>query len=117
MSQTMAEKILGRASNQKVAPGDIVDAEVDLAMSHENTAAISTKFKQIGLPRVWDPSKIIIPIDHCTPAATEEYAKNHKLIREFVKEQGIQNFYDIKAGVCHQVLAEKGHIEPGMLIF
>lgn len=112
----MAEKILGRASNQKVAPGDIVDAEVDLAMSHENTAAISTKFKQIGLPRVWDPSKIIIPIDHCTPAATEEYAKNHKLIREFVKEQGIQNFYDIKAGVCHQVLAEKGHIEPGMLI-
>ncbi len=116
MSQTMAEKILGKASNQKVAPGDIVDASVDLAMSHENTSAISTKFKQLGIPRVWDPSKIVIPIDHCAPAASEDYAKNHKIIREFVKEQKIPHFYDIKAGVCHQVLPEKGHVKPSMLI-
>ncbi|MBU7027721.1 MAG: 3-isopropylmalate dehydratase large subunit [Theionarchaea archaeon] len=116
MSKTMAEKILGRASNQEVVPGDIVDCAVDLAMSHENTAAISKKFKQIGVPYVWDPSKIVIPIDHCAPAANENYAKNHKIIREFVKEQKITNFYDIKAGVCHQVLCEKGHVEPGMLI-
>jgi len=112
----MAEKILGRTSNQEAAPGDIIDATVDLAMSHENTAAISRKFRQIGVPTVWDPEKIVIPIDHCAPAANEEYAKNHKLIREFVKEQGITNFYDIKAGVCHQVLPEKGHVKPGMLI-
>jgi 3-isopropylmalate/(R)-2-methylmalate dehydratase large subunit len=112
----MAEKILGRASNQKVTPGNIIDAAVDLAMSHENTAAISKKFKQIGVPTLWDPSKIVIPIDHCVPAASEDYAKNHKIIREFVKEQGIENFYDIKAGVCHQVLPEKGHVKPSMLI-
>lgn len=116
MNKTMAEKILGKASNQDVHPGDIVDASVDLAMSHENTAAISKKFKQIGPEKVWDPSKIVIPIDHCTPAASEDYAVNHKIIREFVKEQNISHFYDIKAGVCHQVLPEKGHIKPGMLI-
>lgn len=112
----MAEKILERASSQEVIPGDIVDAHVDLAMSHENTAPISKKFKKIGVPTVWDPEKIVIPIDHCAPAASEDYAKNHKIIREFVREQGITNFYDIKAGVCHQVLCEKGHVEPGMLI-
>lgn len=112
----MAEKILGRASNQDVASGDIIDGAVDLAMSHENTSAISGKFKSIGVPRVWDPSKIVVPIDHCAPAANEDYAKNHKIIREFVKEQNITNFYDIKAGVCHQVLPEKGHVKPGMLI-
>lgn len=112
----MAEKILSKACNQTVVPGDIIDAHVDLAMSHENTAAISKKFKKIGIPHVWDPSKLVIPIDHCAPAASEDYAKNHKIIREFVKEQGITNFYDIKAGVCHQVLPEKGHIKPGMLI-
>ena len=112
----MAERILGRASSQDVAPGDIIDAAVDLAMSHENTAAISKKFKTIGVSAVWDPSKIVIPIDHCAPAANEDYAKNHKVIREFVKEQNITNFYDIKAGVCHQVLPEKGHVKPGMLI-
>ncbi len=112
----MTEKILGRASNQEVSPGDIIDATVDLAMSHENTAAISKKFKKIGVPTVWNPEKIVIPIDHCVPAASEDYAKNHKLIREFVEEQKITNFYDIKAGVCHQVLPEKGHVRPGMLI-
>ncbi|MGD2072247.1 MAG: 3-isopropylmalate dehydratase large subunit [Candidatus Thorarchaeota archaeon] len=116
MTIPMAEKILERASNQEVHPGDIVDATVDLAMSHENTAAISKKFKQIGPERVWDPSKIVIPIDHCAPAATEDYASHHKAIREFVKEQNITHFYDIKAGICHQVLPEKGHIKPGMLI-
>ncbi len=112
----MTEKILGRASNQEVAPGDIIDAAVDLAMSHENTAAISKKFKQIGVPAVWNPEKIVIPIDHCVPAASEDYAQNHRIIREFVEEQGITNFYDIKAGVCHQVLPEKGHVKPGMTI-
>ncbi|MBU7015394.1 MAG: 3-isopropylmalate dehydratase large subunit [Theionarchaea archaeon] len=116
MSKTMAEKILGRASNQDVTSGDIIDGTVDLAMSHENTAAISGKFKSIGVSRVWDPEKIVVPIDHCAPAANEDYAKNHKIIREFVKEQNITNFYDIKAGVCHQVLPEKGHVKPGMLI-
>ncbi|MBU6997046.1 MAG: 3-isopropylmalate dehydratase large subunit [Theionarchaea archaeon] len=116
MSKTMAEKILGRASNQEVASGDIIDGTVDLAMSHENTAAISGKFKSIGVPRVWDPARIVVPIDHCAPAANEDYAKNHKVIREFVREQNITNFYDIKAGVCHQVLPEKGHIKPGMLV-
>ena len=114
--KTMTEKILGRVSNQDVTPGDIIDAQVDLAMSHENTAPISKKFKQIGVPRVWDPEKIVIPIDHCAPAASEDYAVQHKIIREFVEEQGITNFYDIKAGVCHQVLPEKGHVEPGTLI-
>lgn len=112
----MTEKILGKASHQPVAPGDIIDAHVDLAMSHENTSAIAKKFKQIGVPTVWDPAKIVIPIDHCAPAASEDYATQHKLIREFVKEQKIPNFYDIKAGVCHQVLPEKGHVKPGMLI-
>lgn len=116
MSHTMAEKILEHAVNQTVSPGDIVNTPVDLAMSHENTAAISKKFKKIGVDSVWDPTRIVVPIDHCAPAATEDYAKHHKEIREFVKEQNITNFYDIKAGICHQILPEKGHVTPGMVI-
>lgn len=112
----MAEKILEHAVNQTVSPGDIVNTPVDLAMSHENTAAISKKFKKIGVDSVWDPTRIVVPIDHCAPAATEDYAKHHKEIREFVKEQNITNFYDIKAGICHQILPEKGHVTPGMVI-
>ena len=37
MGMTLAEKILARASGrERVAPDEIVVAEVDLAMSHEN---------------------------------------------------------------------------------
>ena len=37
-------------------------------------------------------------------------------MRKFVKEQNIKNFYDVHAGVCHQILPELGHVVPGEVI-
>jgi 3-isopropylmalate/(R)-2-methylmalate dehydratase large subunit len=54
--------------------------------------------------------------DHQVPADSLEAAQNHIIMREFVKKQGINNFYDINEGVCHQVLPEKGHILPGEVV-
>ena len=68
-------------------------------------------------PRVWDPTKIVIILDHRVPAESEKTATTHKAIREFVREQGIRNFYDVgRGGICHQVLAENGHVQPGMVV-
>ena len=61
-------------------------------------------------------SKIIIPLDHRVPANNIKTAKYHKRIREFVKGQSIKHFYDIKAGICHQIMPEFGHVLPGELI-
>ena len=47
---------------------------------------------------------------------TIDAANNHMIMREFVKQQGINNFYDVSEGVCHQVLPEKGHVVPGEVI-
>jgi len=117
MGKTFAEKILALKSGKKsVVTGEIVTVSPDIVMSHDNTAAIAKKFKQIGIDKVKHPEKIVIPLDHCVPAATEKYAANHKEIREFVQEQKIENFYDINTGVCHQILPEKGHVLPGSLI-
>ncbi|HZK11193.1 MAG TPA: 3-isopropylmalate dehydratase large subunit [Atribacterota bacterium] len=117
MGKTFAEKILAlKSGKESVIVGEIVTVSPDIVMSHDNTAAIAKKFKQIGIDKVKHPEKIVIPLDHCIPAATEKYAANHKEIREFVQEQKIENFYDINTGVCHQVLPEKGHIIPGTLI-
>ncbi len=114
---TMAEKILARASGkEKVEPGEIVEAKVDRVMSHDNAAFVARLFKKIGVDRVWDPERIIIVLDHRVPAPNEQAAMGHKIIREFVKEQGIKYFYDMKAGICHQVMVEKGHALPGNLI-
>jgi 3-isopropylmalate/(R)-2-methylmalate dehydratase large subunit len=117
VGKTFAEKILAlKSGKDSVVAGEIVTISPDIVMSHDNSAAIAKKFKQIGINKVKYPEKIVIPLDHCVPAATEKYASNHKEIREFVQEQKIEKFYDINTGVCHQVLPEKGHILPGTLV-
>lgn len=115
---TMSEKILAKASNNdKVEAGDIIIANIDIAMTHDLTGPLSVQsFKKIGAEKVWDSSKIVIPFDHQVPADSIDSANNHILMREFVKEQNIENFYDVNAGVCHQILPEKGHVVPGDVI-
>lgn len=116
MLSTIAEKVLARkAGKPTVVPGEIVSVEPDLAMSHDNAGLVIKQFKQIGVERVWNADKIVIPLDHRAPAESEKTAAAHKSIREFVKQQGIKNFYDIREGVCHQVIVENAHILPGEL--
>ena len=112
---TLAEKILSEKSGTKAEAGDIVEARIDKAMSHDNAALVIKKFKEIGA-KIWDSSKIVIILDHRIPANTIKTAEAHKLIREFAKKNGIKNFYDINYGICHQVMIEEGHVKKGMLI-
>jgi 3-isopropylmalate/(R)-2-methylmalate dehydratase large subunit len=116
MGMTVSEKILSRASGTKVSAGEIVQAQVDRAMSHDNAAMVSEIFQSLEYDTVWDRNRIVIPIDHRAPANIIEVANAQKRIREFVKKQSIPNFYDIKHGICHQILPEKGHVQPGWLI-
>jgi 3-isopropylmalate/(R)-2-methylmalate dehydratase large subunit len=117
MGMTLAEKILARASGGKeVFPGQYVTAEIDLCMAHEGLAAVFRNLARAGWSRVWDPSRIVSLLDHYVPAPTERLAEVHKVVRTAVKEFKIQHFYGERAGICHQVLPEKGHVLPGMLI-
>jgi 3-isopropylmalate/(R)-2-methylmalate dehydratase large subunit len=118
MGMTIAEKILARASGRsKVAPDEVVVAKVDLAMSHENADVVRKSFLEIGVPKVWDPGKIVIIFDHRVPAESERTATTHKAVREFVRAQGIRHFYDVgRGGICHQILPEQGHVWPGMVL-
>ncbi len=117
MGMTLTEKILAKKAGKKtLEKGEIVTLEPTWVMSHDNSAAILLKFKKTGVKNVWNPRKIVIILDHTVPAPTAEYANNHKSIREFVKEQGIENFWDINTGICHQVMAEKGYDLPSSVI-
>ncbi len=117
MGLTVAEKILKRASGaDSIEPGDIVNAKVDVAMSHDNAALVSKVFGEMGFPKVWDADRIIIPIDHRVPANNIKTAEGHKRIREFASAQNITHFYDVREGVCHQIMPEFGHVVPGSLI-
>jgi homoaconitate hydratase family protein len=113
------EKILARASEKKeVTPGEIIEANVDMAMIHDLTGPLTVgSFRKIGAEKVWDPKKIVVIFDHLVPPSTISAATLQKNLREFVKKQAIQSLYDIgQGGVCHQVFHEKGYARPGELI-
>jgi len=117
MAQTFAEKILARkAGLDGVVPGQIVEITPDVILSHDNTAPIYGLFQRMGGEKVFDPDMHAVILDHATPAPSTKHAENHRIIREFVREQGIQNFYDVGRGICHQVLVESGLALPGEVV-
>ncbi|MBE0521253.1 MAG: 3-isopropylmalate dehydratase large subunit [Candidatus Methanoperedenaceae archaeon] len=114
---TISEKILSRACGKEAHADDFVIATVDYAMAHDGTSVLAVKsFREMGVEKVWDPEKIIIPFDHIVPANNEKAASLQRDIRQWIKEQGIINFTDSGGGICHQVLPENGFAMPGKLI-
>jgi 3-isopropylmalate/(R)-2-methylmalate dehydratase large subunit len=117
MGMTFVEKIIAKNCGKNiVVPSEIVTVKPDIVLSHDNSSAISKTFEKLGVGKIKYSDSVIIILDHCVPAATDVYATNHKVVREFVKKHGIKNFYDINQGICHQVLPEKGFAKPGSLI-
>jgi len=113
------EKILANASGKReVSPGEIIEASIDVAMIHDLTGPLAIKsFRKIGAKKVWDNKRIVVILDHLVPASSIRSATLHKIVRNFVEEQNIENFYDVgRGGVCHQVMPEKGHVRPGEVI-
>ncbi|MCD6587007.1 MAG: hypothetical protein J7K88_00490, partial [Candidatus Fermentibacteraceae bacterium] len=117
MGQTYVQKILGRAAGKVVKTGEIVFVEPDLVLTHDNSSAIIGKFESTKPGgKVKYPDRIIIVLDHVTPAATSKHAAGHARVRKFVAEQGIHKFFDVGSGICHQVLPEQHLALPGGIV-
>ena len=116
MSQTLAQKLVTRAAGRPAAPGEIVTCKVDLAMMHDSGGPRRVKpmLERLGA-RVWDPSKVVVITDHYLPANDEESKKIIRIARDWVRDAGISSFYDAQ-GICHVVLPERGHLQPGMFV-
>ena len=112
----ITEKILSNKAGHEVTPGEIIEVDVDLAMSHDGTSPPAIKTFEKIANKVWNPDKIAIVFDHNIPANTIGSAEFQKVARNFAKEQGITKLYTHGEGICHQVLPEKGLVEPGMVI-
>jgi 3-isopropylmalate/(R)-2-methylmalate dehydratase large subunit len=115
MEQTLAEKILARASGRaSVQPGEIVTCAVDLAMAHDSSGPrrLAPRLAELGA-KIWDPSKVVIATDHYAPAIDAESAAILRHARAWSADVGIEHFYDMQ-GICHVVLPERGHLRPGM---
>lgn len=115
--RTVAEKILGRASGDPEArAGHVVEAEPDLVLSHENTFLVNKTLEELDVGTPWNPEKVVVVLDHRTPANTVRTATVHSKIRELVRGMGIAKFYDVGEGICHQLLVERKLARPGQLV-
>lgn len=116
---TISQKILSRASGYDgmAEPGEIVEAEIDYAMSHDGTSVLAIRsFREMGSEKVWDPDRVVVPYDHIVPANNETAADLQREVRNWAREQNISHFFDCGTGVCHQVFPEQGFALPGTLL-
>ena len=116
MGATIVEKIFSLRCGRKVKAGEVVMAPVDGAMIHDITGPLAIRnFSEMGGEKVFDPQKVIMLFDHQIPADSIAAAENQAFMRMFAKDQGIFNL-DIREGICHQVVMEKGLAAPGEII-
>jgi 3-isopropylmalate/(R)-2-methylmalate dehydratase large subunit len=119
MAMTITEKILAKAAGLKeVTPGQLVDAKIDIVMCHDvTTPAAISMLAEHGIDKVFDTEKIIVTPDHFQPAKDIASAELHKRLDQWARRHKIKYYYRIgKAGVCHALLPEQGHIRPGEAI-
>ncbi|MFP4308313.1 MAG: 3-isopropylmalate dehydratase large subunit [Desulfococcaceae bacterium] len=119
MGMTITEKILAaHAGMDRVRPGDLINARVDVALGNDITAPIAIrKFRESGATRVFDRDRVILVPDHFVPNKDIASAMQAKTVREFAHEQELTHFYDGgEMGVEHALLPEKGLVLPGDLV-
>ena len=117
MGKTIAEKIFD-AHRMEELPGDIHVLKLDAVFCHEITTPIAINDLVVrNKDRVFDPAKIKVVIDHVTPAKDTKTAEQGKILREWVRRNEIDDFYDIgRNGICHAIFPEKGFSRPGYTI-
>ena len=116
---TIAEKILAaHAGLDEVSPGQLVECNLDLVLSNDVTTPIAIKtFNEIGVGKVFDPTRVLIVPDHYTPNKDINSAKQAKAARDFAREQGITHYWEVGCvGVEHALLPEQGVVGAGDLI-
>jgi len=116
-SLTFAEKAISLKSvgkgNKKSMAGDIVIVNVDLAMAQDSTGPLAIRsLDEMGIDKLYDPSKVLLIIDHTFPAADEKVANLHALIRDFVSKH---NCLLVEGSISHQYILEY-LATPGMMI-
>jgi 3-isopropylmalate/(R)-2-methylmalate dehydratase large subunit len=120
-SLTFAEKAISirnaenysNESKPRCMSGDIVIVNVDLAMAQDSTGPLAiSSLSEMGVDKLYNPSKVLLVIDHTFPAADEKVANLHALIREFVSKH---NCLLVEGSISHQYILEY-LASPGMMI-
>lgn len=115
---TLSEKIFSLKAGRDVKAGEFLLLKVDLALANDITAPVAIKeFRNNGGKKVFDPGQIVLVPDHFTPNKDIKSAEQAKILRDFVKDQGIKKYFEVgRMGIEHVLLPEQGIVKPGDLV-
>lgn len=119
MGMTISEKILAaHAGLDRVVPGEIINAKLDLVLSNDVTAPVAIReFEKFGIDQVFNKEKVAMVPDHFTPNKDIASAEQSKIVRDFAKKQDLKHYWDTgRVGIEHCLLPEQGVVLPGELI-
>ena len=119
MAMTMTQKILAKhAGLESVRSGQLIEAELDMILGNDITSPVAiNEFEKLGLDNVFHRDKISIVPDHFTPNKDIKAAEQCKLVREFVKNKKISNYFEVgQMGIEHCLLPEKGLVVAGDVV-
>jgi len=116
---TITEKILAaHAGKNKVKPGELINARVDLALGNDITAPVAIReFEKIGVPGVFDRERVVLVPDHFVPNKDIKSAQQAKALREFAHKHNLPYYFEVgQMGIEHCLLPEQGLVGPGDLV-
>ncbi|KAJ3170866.1 mitochondrial Homoaconitase [Geranomyces variabilis] len=117
--QNTIEKIVQKYAvnlpkGHRVAQGDFVSIQPEHVMTHDNTAAVMSKFASIGAARFHSRTQAVFTLDHDVQNKSEKNLAKYRSIQAFAKQHGI-DFYPAGRGIGHQILIEEGYAFPGVM--
>ncbi len=119
MAQTIVDKIaqayLAEGPKRPLRAGDFVSIRPFRVMTHDNTSAVMSKFKAMGVKKIADPKQLVFALDHDIQNKDDANLKKYRSIEAFAKEHGV-DFYPAGSGIGHQIMVERGYVVPGSFV-
>lgn len=116
---TITEKIFAvHCGKDYVKAGELISAKVDIALANDITGPIAIQeFRKIGVKNVFDKSRVVLVPDHFVPNKDIKSAQQAKIVRDFSREQGLTNYFEVgRMGIEHALLPDKGIVTAGDLV-
>src|SRR5919199_772710 len=120
-SLTFAEKLINIKNVERIdknvnslsMAGDIAIVDVDLAMAQDSTGPLAIRsLNEMQVDKLFDPSRVLLVIDHTFPAADEKVANLHNMMRDFASKHSCML---VEGSISHQYILEHLAV-PGMMI-
>ncbi|CAG8544996.1 8156_t:CDS:2, partial [Acaulospora morrowiae] len=96
---------------QKVKSGDFVSIQPEHVMTHDNTAVVMSKFKNIGAKSIKFPRQPVFTLDHNVQDKSEKNLAKYDTIEKFAETHNV-DFYPAGRGIGHQIVIEEGYAFP-----